>query len=99
MVLIVMICLFLLNNFMKNLSQLELRISIFLMKQKSIVGWKKQLRKTVNQAGIIGIKIKEDKEYICLRESKISRRANLSNCCLGCYIIIFYHIRLSFRTE
>ena len=32
----------------------------------------KQLRKTSNQTGIIEIRIKEDKEHICLRESKIS---------------------------
>lgn len=28
------------------------------------------IKKTANQAGIIEIKIKEDKEHICLRESK-----------------------------
>lgn len=66
-----MICLFLSSNSMRNLSQLELLISIFQMKQKSIVGWKKQLRKTANQVGIIEIRIKADKDHINLLENKI----------------------------
>lgn len=64
MELIVMICFRLLSNSMKSLSQSELLISIFQMKQKSIVGWKNQLRKTANQVRIIEIRIKEDREHI-----------------------------------